>query len=518
MSTPYFVKINGADAVSMQSLNLAFTGLDLANMSADSAGLRWTRRRAAEACPIAHNDTVEIWRGSRRFFRGRARLGTVASDGLPIRVVGPWSHLEEQVYQVSLLAGNAGNPTGKILGETFTVTFPAGTSIWNGSTWVTLPSDHTITFTVATRASYAGYPATTGTADVNMMWTARHWLFRPGGTPGQIYTTIQDEFTRVMSFMQVANAPDVFSVGTVALGNALAPRLRTLSDAQTSDVLRQVLSMKPDAAVWWDYSGSSLPVINARVASLEVPLALTVGEGVMSNYSLKVNDELVPAGVVIRWEQDASETTGMGRPYLADFFPGMEVATACATTNASNVVTCASTANLTTGLMVSGTYVPVGATVTAILSGTSFRISANATGTSTGQRMILRASTGPASYQPGVMVHTVTDEVTVAPGIAKEVYNSLAVRRAQGSLTVVDRTFSLGLRPGRVISLAGDAQLDGVQLWVQNVSWSPETGLAQLTVGYPQHLQLRDRIDLKGWLRASFNGPFFSFSWIVPPP
>jgi hypothetical protein len=133
--------------------------------------------------------------------------------------------------------------------------------------------------------------------------------------------------------------------------------------------------------------------------------------------------------------------------------------------------------------------------------------------------MIFRAAAGAACHKPGMLLHTVTDEIKHVPGIAKEVYHSLAVRRAQGSLTVVDRDFTLGLRPGMVISLSGDPQLAGIQLWVQSVSWNPATGLAQLTVGYPVHLQLRDRVDLKGWFKMSFTGVFGEYSsWIVPAP
>jgi hypothetical protein len=133
-------------------------------------------------------------------------------------------------------------------------------------------------------------------------------------------------------------------------------------------------------------------------------------------------------------------------------------------------------------------------------------------------RVVARKATGAASYQPGVILHTISEGTTyIAPGLAKEVYDSLAVRRAQGSLTVLDRDFSLGLRPGRVITLGGDPALVGVQLWVQSVSWNPGDGLARLTVGYPAHLQLRDRADLKGWFKYTFTGVFGEVNtWIVP--
>jgi hypothetical protein len=231
-------------------------------------------------------------------------------------------------------------------------------------------------------------------------------------------------------------------------------------------------------------------------------------------------DELIPSGVVVRWERGGSTSTGLGAPFLADFFPGSEVLTNCATTSGSTTVTCASTANLVLGMEVDGTFLPSGALVSSITNDTTFVVSIAATGTLSGvnNRMVARSATGATSYQPGTLIHTVTNEIPLAPGIAKEIYQSLAVRRAQGTLTVLDRNFTLGLRPGLVITLTGDPQLAGVQLWVQSVAWSPDTGLAQLTVGYPAHLQLRDRVDLRGWFRWTFTGPFNTYSWLTPPP
>ncbi|GEP46180.1 hypothetical protein [Brevifollis gellanilyticus] len=529
----YYLTKNGGTMTEAREMGLSFTGLELQNMQADRASLRWTRRRASEACALAHNDTVEIFADARRIFRGRARLGSVTSEGMGIQIVGPWSHLDEQIYQLSLLLGSFGTPGGRVLGQTFTETWPMGTEIWTGTEWDALDANHTITWTVSTYASYAGYPATTGTVDVNMAWASRCWLFRPGGTLGQVYTTLQDEWSRVMNFMAVTNNPDVFSVGSVQLGGLIAPRARTIADQPVSEVLRQVLAMKPDAAVWWDYSGSGVPSIQARVASLETPLELGIGQQVLSGYQLKVTDDLVPSGVVVRWERELSgagsmntSVTGLGRPYLADYYPGSVGLTNCSYSNGSTVVTTDSTAGLEVGMRVTGFYLPAAATVGTIISSTSFTLSASVSSIPTPPgsttKQVLRAfstTAGAASHQPGVMLHTVTDNMDYIPGIAHQVYQSLAVLRAQGSLTVVDRDFTLGLRPGMVIRLSGDPQLTGIQLWVQSVSWDPASGMAQLTVGYPAHLQLRDRVDLKGWFRVSFTGVFGEVSsWIVPPP
>lgn len=520
MSSSYEVTINGAAAVTMQSLGLSFTGLRLQNMQPDEADLSWVRRRL-QACPLAHNDKVEIWRSGRRLFVGRARLGAITNTGCGIKLVGPWSHLEEQLYQLSLLDPDIGDPDGRVFGNSFAVTYPAGSSIESGiGGTVTLPADLTITTTLSNRTYYAGYPATTRLLDTNSQWTARGWLFRPGGTAGQIYTTIADEWARVMAFMATTNAPDLFDVGTVELGGTVSPKVRTFSDATVGEILRQVLAMKPDAAIWWNYAGDSLPTINVRVASLETPLALRIGRvdgSILGGYQVRVTDDLVPTGVMVRWENDASTSTGLGSPRLVDFYPGMIVLKNVTLSSGSTTVTCESTAGLAVGDLLTNSTAVNGVAVTAVTNATTFSIATAPSGSSSGLTLYAIAPTGaPMSYEPGVLLHTIDAQATIAPGIAREIYTSLAVRRGQGSIAAVDRDFSLGLRPGRVITLDDDPALAGVQLWVQGVSWSPDTGIAQLTVGYPAHLRLQDRVDLRGWFRMAFEGPWWSHSFIVP--
>jgi hypothetical protein len=324
-----------------------------------------------------------------------------------------------------------------------------------------------------------------------------------------------------MAFMDTTNAPALFSVGTVDLGAALAPKFRTISDATVADVVRQVLGMKPDAAVWWDYSGEGVPSINVRVASLETPVPMQVGSAagrVLANYQVRVTDDLVPTAVVVKWERNASAVTGLGSPYLADYYPGMIVLTGCIVTSGSNSITCDSTEGLEVGMTLSNSSGVAGVAITAVTSSTTFTVDSVASGSASGLTLYAAGADGPASYEPGVLLHTVDQECPPAPGLAKEIYTSLAVRRGQGTLSVIDRDFSLGLRPGSVIDLSGDPMLSGVQLWVQSVTWSPDTGIAQLAVGYPAHLKLRDRVDLRGWLQVTFNGPWWSYTQIVPPP
>ena len=63
--------------------------------------------------------------------------------------------------------------------------------------------------------------------------------------------------------------------------------------------------------------------------------------------------------------------------------------TACATTNASNSVACASTTSLAVGHKVTGDNIPAGTTVSAITDATHFTMSANASATASGKTFLI---------------------------------------------------------------------------------------------------------------------------------
>lgn len=437
----FSIRINGGAQVPLNSRHLVFTGLELRNMQADSAGLMWTRKTLSDTNPIGYNDTVEIFLEARRIFHGRARPGDVTWQGQPVQILGPWHELEARNYELGLDGGN-----GPLLGDTITVS-PSG-QYWDGTAWVSWPSS--VTWTYGTTGSYVP-GATTGTLDVNWYRTSRFWLFAPVGSgPSMTYKTVAVQLDEILATLGHITNPDVIQVGIMSLGGNASPKVRTVEGLHFGEAMRQTLTVKPDCSIWFDYSASGAPLLNARVASLEAVQTLLVGQGngqILPGYNLKPTDDMIPAGVIIRWEGDASTTTGLGRPFLVDKYPASIV-----------------------------------------------------------------------SYDPRVMIQTVTEDVPRVPGIAQEIYNSLAVRRTVGSVSVVDVDFSLGLRPGSVVAVDGDAMLSGLQNLVQAVRWNPDTGIAACSVGYPEHLSLRDRLDLKGWLRRVFYVPGALVSQIVPPP
>lgn len=438
MNYPYSAKINDGPEMSLQDLGLSLLGLELHNMQADTASLRWTRVRAADASPLRYDDQVDLIREGVRLFRGWARPGSFDETGGPISLAGPWEHeLEEVTFQYNLF----GIPWPRV-GESFEGHL-GGQYPVDEDTWAPLPDD--VTWTWGTQQIYVP-PSTTGTLNLNYYFTSRMWMFAPDFDG---YLTVAEQMGELLIFLEEVS--ETFALDVLQLGANASPKMRTVADLLVGEAIRQTLRAKPDAACWYDYSGPGNPTLNIRVARLETPLTYIVGstEGqIMPDYKLRVASELKPKGIVLRWEADTNELTGTGTPYLVDQYPPDTVC-----------------------------------------------------------------------YDRGVLVQTLTEDT--APrvgGIAEELYKALAVTRAVGSVRVLDPDFSQGLRPGMTLYVQGDAELAGVQLWVQAVQWDASTGIATLQVGYPRHLNLQERLDLRGWLRCVFYVPGALVSQILLPP
>lgn len=114
----------------------------------------------------------------------------------------------------------------------------------------------------------------------------------------------------------------------------------------------------------------------------------------------------------------------------------------------------------------------------------------------------------PDTFQENIVLQTFSPATTSLLGLAQVLYNSLSVPRSTGTIQVWDPDFARGFRPGMVIQIQGDADLDRVpcQHWVQSVSWSPRTGQTTLTVGYPRHLGIQEYLDISRFVRRILTG------------
>ncbi len=82
----------------------------------------------------------------------------------------------------------------------------------------------------------------------------------------------------------------------------------------------------------------------------------------------------------------------------------------------------------------------------------------------------------------------------VTPSLAQEVYDRLAVRVVEGTLTRTSADLRADMAPGLVVELAGDAPSwpAGGRMYVQDVTDSPASGTQTVRCGYPGHLGVTD--------------------------
>ncbi len=442
--------------------------------------------------------------------------------------MGPWSFLDDFVYHNSLLPGNAGSVNVTPVGASYARTLPAATAVWTGDQWYLLPADLTVNFTGATRAGWA-YPQTTGTLDVNMVHTSRTWMFKPLPTGNAIYTTLRSQLAWIESLWYVAagspsvpawrSSPSLFSSGDARLGNEIVPRAKTIQDLSCAEVWRQACASKPDLAFWWQYEAELGPTPQLNGQSAKDAEAMPLRQEAIQDHSVALNDESMPTGVVVRWEDTPNPTSGMGRPRWADFFPGSTILRNPTATIGSNMLFYTANTNVEVGMMVAGTGIAPGTVVAEIISATQCRLNAVTIGSVAGSRRVIvaRRADGTSCLLSGVLVHTVTDDLPIIHGLAEDVYRSLESLRPQGQVTLHSPDGPGDWRPGQVLTLP-DPMLRDARCLVQSTTWTAATGQTTLTLGPPSHLSLRDRADLYGWLQVSLSGPFWTRTWVVPAP
>jgi hypothetical protein len=451
---PWYIRLGGdsGEITELGTLGLALVSVELNSMRPDVVRLTHTRAHPGAPLPVSYNQQVELWRGGERVFSGRARPGVIS--------VGPWTMLEEITWQHAA-NGMDGSGIAPVPGQP-APGFDAGPgAIWIGGAWVVVPGGYEWVFA----DSWSWDPETMqGQIGIDLFWTAHGWLFRPR-VGGMVYRTVElqlggllggldlpaDEFAFLPTVLPGHLDVAEFELG----GGSRAPRAVTVSDISLAEAVRQTLSSYPDVSCWVDYSTSGVPRLHVQRAEFGRRLSLSLGSGVgeVTEYQLRVAEDLVPTGVVLSWERDwiLTPTSGSYQPVFVDKWPEQ-----C------------------------------------------------------------------SRLSPGVLIHTISNSngeiERRTPGLAREIYESLAVVRTQGTVSVHDPNFSLRLRPGLVVDLRGDPHLERAQTWLQSVRWDAASGKAVCQAGYPRHLGLAERMDLRGWLTRVFSGFGWRSEVIVPPP
>lgn len=331
MSHYFSMSINGATAVSCEAAGWSVDGgLVRRNMAADSVTLRRAVRAGETSIGIAVGDVVNVYLNGDYFFVGTAQaLAFSFTDGrssASVQLLGPWWNLEQLTFVrcPPTLSGVDYTHLPHVLGGTFVTTPGDGIQEWNGTAWVT-PS--TGTYYQWGRADDFSSPNHTGAdashrkiLDIARFTSARGFTCDPNWTdyianPSSIYRTMQAEIKALVTYaLWIYNssglgltAPFTADLATLTanMGASASPRYRPYQDRKVAELIIELMAVKPDASIWWDYS-AGVPVMHMGVASEEVESELTPGLPPLRSLDAAPRTGLTMTGVVIRWEYTAA--------------------------------------------------------------------------------------------------------------------------------------------------------------------------------------------------------------------
>lgn len=422
-----------------------------------------------------HVTAVNVTAGGSGYLEGQLVFGGGGGAGAVGRV-----NISDAgvVVSVDVLSGGVGYtsaPTVGImpitwmpykLGDTVTVGPGAGVEVWDpvAEEWYVPTSPTPFKFARADNAA-----ASPPEIDLARYCCTRGLICDPNWDSAQIYRTLQEEVLAVMRYTRLLRArlaavdrPDLTPFFTydqdgiiAGLGTTASPKYRTWQDQKVGQLLTSLLAVKPDVAAWWDYS-QEVPELLMRVASLETEDELHAGKLPLMSVDATPRPELVPAGVVIRWEL---------APVVPDWtWRGARYTLHCDKSPST----------------------------------------------------VLPHEPGVLTHTLDV----VPDVAAFKPVLAASMMESLGTQRATGSLLLGGLTLDevMAVRPGRCYRLPGDALLRSSQLLVQETAWEPAANVVKCSLGYPRALDLGTISDLKGWVTVMMHGWLSSRQELVPPP
>ena len=266
--------------------------------------------------------------------------------------------LSDGVSTVSYGNVNVGSTSSK----TFTI-------LNNGTTSLTI-SGVTIDGTNAANFSVTTQPASSIAAGGSTTMVVQFNASSAGGMLAGLHiassdTSVGAAFDLTLSGTGYVPPPTVTSVATTpsTVTNGDTPYVTATITPSTSATISQAqitysTGAQTTGTVFYETMGS-IPTVNP---------ATWTGSGGLNTWTIT---DVGPTGDVAQSGGSFNHTTPISL-------------TGCATTSGSPTVTCASTASLWPGMIVAGTNIATGTTVSSITNSTTFVLSANATGTGTG--------------------------------------------------------------------------------------------------------------------------------------
>lgn len=287
---------------SLESLNLSISGLTFNNLSEDTCELTWVRE-SGDIPPFLFDDLVRIYTSEggpepeyRLIFLGRVGPGSESASDSDMSesftLSGPFGDLRRHIFTRT--------PTG--IGEV-----DYGDILTIGDQTVIITAGiTTIDFFTTPIQVPPGY-----------VIDARGHLFDPPWPPiPPTYRHLKDQVTELLQYIvdrlddEPGGVTFQFDPADWAFfGADVTPKFRTFQDRNVADLLIECLSVKPDAAVWFDYSQEP-PVLHIDKASEVTPTSIALGEPPVVSLRGAPRADLVVSGVVIRY--DWSEWAGAG--------------------------------------------------------------------------------------------------------------------------------------------------------------------------------------------------------------
>lgn len=451
------LKINAGAWTAIESLGWQCGPLRRVNLGVDTISLSKVLGSVNESLGIAYGDTIRLRLDGTTIFRGTAQAPTYTGNEetltASIEVFGPWWDMQRICYTRYFPTVDTGLPPN--LGSTLTVA--GGAEIWDGTAWV-IATDTTYKF-----ARQANFSASPKEIDVSAWLSARGLILDPELAPGFAdYRTVKEEVRALAEYLdrsyshRSASPPFALDYDDLedGIGTDAAPRFRTFQDRSVADLLRDLVSARPDVSGWFDYSVDP-PAFHLAAASLQTEEPLTPGEAPLAAWDLRPRPDLKPTGVILLYTYEPSAFNadrGFALAYTVDKYPA--------------------------------TVIP----------------------TDPGVLVHSIPPSDPLIVQTGVAQ-------TYYEALADVRAEGTVILR--GFSADLD---AAGWRPGKKIVLDGFAALADVECLIQSTSWDLSTGNVTLNVGIPRVMDCQTFRDLRGWLVGSVSGWPFSFNYLVPAP
>ena len=332
-------------------------------------------------------------------------------------------------------------------GQTYTLVTGDGIQLWNPVTeaWYTPTSGTTYRWSLEDDAD-----ASPIRVDIARYCGTRGLLCDPNWAAAPIYRTVFAEIVELLDYGRRVPllfgepAPYTFDAASleVDMGSAASPKFRTFQDQRVAALVASLLAVKPDVAVWFDYSAET-PQIRMRSAAMETEQRLTLGGLPLKQVSATPRPELQPSGVVIRWEIPTDATwpwRGYRRPAWIDKSPST----------------------------------------------------------------IMPHSLGVVTHTLDYIADVAQFKPQLAASLMESLGTLRAT--GSMTLQFTDPAEAIAIRPGLTYRLTGDPMLSACQLLVQDTTWNVVAGQVQCGLGYPRALDLQTINDLKGWISRVYFG------------